>query len=84
MSERQGNTTTVRLYRQRQKKRGKQRLDVWLSTPVIAKLKALHDSSMDKTLSQTLSRIILARRSKKRNFKESLHQALDKIFSGTE
>lgn len=79
----QSNAEAVRRYKERQLKKGRVRIDLWVSASTAAKLYELQ-TSFDGTLGRTLERIVKARRSKRANFQESLWTAFDGIMSGTD
>ena len=68
------NAERVRHYKVRQKAKGKRRLDVVISGRAMARLDALRNRF--ETVSQTMERIILARRPGQKNFRDALHGSI--------
>ena len=72
------NAERLRDYKKRKRQRGAARLDVWLSPRAMHKLRELK-TPFDASLGRTLERLILRHRPSRKNFRESLNFALNKI-----
>ena len=71
------NAERLRDYKQRKRKRGAARLDVWLSPAAMRKLRELK-TPFDSSLGRTLERVLMRYRSAKNNFREALNYAINR------
>ena len=74
------NAQRLKRYKAKQRARGKKRLDCWISSTAMTKLKTLQ-LNFDQNIGGVVERLIRTRQSTRRNFREALNHGLNEIMN---